>query len=142
MAKRPPSGRCVHCLKESLELTWDHVFPQAWYPDTTPANLEKWKIPACLECNQLHSKSEGDLLVNLAMCIDPDDRFRAGLLREGFAQLARPTVVINGMQYFARRDENQFFLECSRAKRYRDRRSILDSARFLSSGCRSKWRSL
>lgn len=79
MAKRPPPGRCVHCLREREQLTWDHVFPKSWYPNTTPENLEKWKIPSCFECNQLHSKSEGDLLVTLGMCIEPDDPLSAGI---------------------------------------------------------------
>lgn len=79
MAKRPPSGRCVHCLRYFDELTWDHVFPEAWYPRTTPANLEKWKIPACRECNLLHSKSEGDLLIRIGLCVDPDDPHSAGI---------------------------------------------------------------
>lgn len=81
MARRPPPGRCVHCLLESVELTWDHVFPRAWYPDNTPENLEKWKIPSCLACNQLHSKSEGDLLTKLALSIDPDDPLSSGIVQ-------------------------------------------------------------
>lgn len=80
MAKRPPAGRCVHCLNHFDELTWDHVFPEAWYPETTPANLDKWKIPACFHCNQAHAKSESDLLVRLGLCIDPDDPKSAGIV--------------------------------------------------------------
>jgi hypothetical protein len=82
MAKRPPPGRCVHCLRHFDELTWDHVFPEAWYPETTPANLEKWKIPSCLECNLIHSKSEGDLLIRFGLCIDPDDPKNAGIVEK------------------------------------------------------------
>ena len=82
MAKRPPPGRCVHCLQLFEELTWDHVFPEAWYPDTTPDNLEKWKIPSCLECNRAHAGSEGDLLVRLGLCIDPDDPKNAGIVEK------------------------------------------------------------
>ncbi len=79
MAKAPPSGQCVHCLGRFDSLNWDHVFPSGWYPDTTPANLEKWKIPSCRECNHEHSKNEGDLLIKLGMCIDPDDAMSAGI---------------------------------------------------------------
>ena len=43
---------CVYCLKLFEELTSDHVFPKSWYPETTPENLEKWQMPACVECNQ------------------------------------------------------------------------------------------
>lgn len=56
------------------------MFPEAWYPKTTPANLEKWKIPACRECNLLHSKSEGDLLIRIGLCVDPDDPNSAGIV--------------------------------------------------------------
>ena len=82
MAKRPPSGRCVHCLRQVDDLTWDHVFPEAWYPETTPQNLEKWKIPSCLDCNQLHAKSEGDLLIRFGLCVDPDDPRNAGIVEK------------------------------------------------------------
>ena len=55
-------GRCVHCLKDNVVLTSDHMFPKAWYPDATPENLEKWQFPACNECNNRYSKIERDLL--------------------------------------------------------------------------------
>lgn len=77
--KRPPSGRCVHCLQHFGKLTWDHVFPEAWYPNTTPENTEKWKIPSCLNCNGIHSKNEGDLLVRFGLCINPKDTRSAGI---------------------------------------------------------------
>lgn len=79
MSKRPPPGRCVHCLRETEELTWDHVFPTSWYPESTPPNLEKWKIPSCFECNQLHSKNEGDLLLKFGLCIEPDNISSSGI---------------------------------------------------------------
>ena len=79
MAKSPPPGQCVHCLGRFDALTWDHVFPSGWYPETTPANLAKWKIPSCLKCNHEHSKNEGELLIRLGMCIDPDDAMSAGI---------------------------------------------------------------
>jgi hypothetical protein len=87
MAKRPPPGRCVHCLALFEELTWDHVFPQAWYPDTTLANLEKWKIPSCLPCNALHAKGEAELLVRIGLCIDPDNPDNAGIVEKALRAL-------------------------------------------------------
>jgi len=45
MAKKFPQGRCIHCLEEFSSLTSDHVFPDSWYPETTPDNLEKWQMP-------------------------------------------------------------------------------------------------
>lgn len=80
MSRRPPPGKCVHCLSSFEELTWDHVFPSGWYPLSTPENTEKWKIPACRECNLKHSQSEGDLLVRLGMCIDPGNPDSAGIV--------------------------------------------------------------
>jgi|SRR5687767_9626366 len=79
MAKRPPPGTCVHCLKYSDTLTWDHVFPQAWNPDTTPPNLAKWKIPSCTRCNNDYSKLEEDLLWRLGLSIDPEDQKSLGI---------------------------------------------------------------
>jgi hypothetical protein len=79
MAKHPKAGQCVHCLRHSEKMTWDHVFPQAWYPATTPANLEKWKIPACLKCNNDYGKLERDLLIRLGLCVPPDAAAAAGV---------------------------------------------------------------
>lgn len=87
MAKRPPPGRCVHCLGYFDELTWDHVFPEAWYPETTPPNIEKWKIPSCWICNQLHSKSEGGLLIRLGLCVAPDDPNSAGIVEKALRSM-------------------------------------------------------
>ncbi len=79
MAKKPDPGRCVHCLQFHDELTWDHVFPESWYPDTTPEDLEKWKIPACLPCNKDYGRIEEDLLIKLGLCIDPKNHRGAGI---------------------------------------------------------------
>ena len=79
MAKREV-GRCVHCLRDKVELTSDHMFPQAWYPDTTPANLEKWQLPACNECNNRYSKIERDLLNRFSLALDAKHPASAGLV--------------------------------------------------------------
>jgi hypothetical protein len=79
MAKRPPPGPCVHCGLHSDELTWDHVFPKAWYPDDTPENLEKWKMPACLACNGEYGELEKDLLLRLGMSIGPEEARASGI---------------------------------------------------------------
>ena len=71
MAKKPRLGKCVHCLKDGALVTDEHVFPKSWYPNTTPAGIEKWKIPACVQCNNDYSKIENDLLLRLGLCIDP-----------------------------------------------------------------------
>lgn len=87
MAKRPPSGKCVHCLCFSDELTWDHVFPKAWYPDTTPLNLAKWKIPSCRCCNAEYGRLEEELLVELAMGLDPDEGPSRGVVQRALRSI-------------------------------------------------------
>lgn len=72
MAK-PPNGKCVHCLAESVERDWDHVFPQSWYPDETPENIEKWKVPSCIDCNSRYGRMESDLLSRISLSLDPTD---------------------------------------------------------------------
>ena len=79
MAKRPNPGRCVHCLKNVDDLTRDHVFPKAWYPDTTPENLERWTIPSCKNCNKEYGKLEEDLLFRLGACLNPEDAKYSGI---------------------------------------------------------------
>jgi hypothetical protein len=69
--KRPPPGKCVHCLKDPVERNWDHVFPTSWYPDVTSPSLEKWKMPSCVPCNENYGKLEEDFLRRVALCIDP-----------------------------------------------------------------------
>jgi hypothetical protein len=71
MPSRPTSGKCIYCLDDFNELTWDHVLPISWYPESTPRNIEKWKVPACLECNKHLGNIEEDLLLRLALCLDP-----------------------------------------------------------------------
>jgi hypothetical protein len=70
MARKRPKGPCVYCLKTDKEMTWDHVFPRSWYPDSTPLELAKWKVPCCAECNNKYSAIEEDLLLRLGMCTD------------------------------------------------------------------------
>lgn len=81
MSKPSKYFECVHCLKrlEKLTLTWDHVFPKSWYPDTTPMNLEKWKIPSCSACNAKYGKIENDLLLRLGLCISNEEAKTAGI---------------------------------------------------------------
>jgi hypothetical protein len=64
------TGKCVHCLKEGVELTSDHMFPKSWYPDATPENLEKWQFPSCFACNQRYSKIEDDLRNRFALTLN------------------------------------------------------------------------
>lgn len=79
MPKPPPPGLCVHCRRHSDDLTWDHVFPEAWYPSDTPGNLEKWKIPSCRSCNAAYGTLEQDLLLRLGMSIGPEEPKASGI---------------------------------------------------------------
>ena len=72
-------GKCVYCLEESTALTWDHVFPESWYPDTTPEDLEKWKVPCCEKCNSRFGKIEENLFLRLGLCIDPKEYRSSGI---------------------------------------------------------------
>ena len=77
--RKPGPGKCVHCLKYTPARNWDHVFPQSWYPDCTPDDLEKWKIPSCVSCNNSYSVIEGDLLVRFGMLFGPEDLAASGI---------------------------------------------------------------
>jgi len=79
MGKRYHNTRCVYCLREFEWLTSDHIFPKSWYPESTPANLEKWQVPACEPCNQKYSKTEDELLVRLGLCVNPKDHRASGV---------------------------------------------------------------
>jgi hypothetical protein len=67
--------------REDVERTWDHVFPRAWYPETTPADLYKWQIPSCNRCNRELGKIEEDLLFRLGLCVNPTPE-TAGIIKK------------------------------------------------------------
>src|SRR4051812_27174189 len=75
----PPPGRCVHCLKFTENLTWDHVFPAAWYPDTTPPGLKKWNVPSCQPCNSAHGECENIIMSRVCLCLEPTSLDGAGI---------------------------------------------------------------
>lgn len=79
MAKKFPSGRCIHCLEHFEALTSDHVIPVSWYPATTPDNFEKWQAPACKKCNRELGQIENDLLLRLGLCLDPSELRSLGI---------------------------------------------------------------
>jgi 5-methylcytosine-specific restriction endonuclease McrA len=72
-------GRCVHCLRLSDAITADHVPSRSWYPDTTPETVQRWTVPACPECNNHLGQLEKDLLIRLALCIDPHSPAASGI---------------------------------------------------------------
>jgi len=94
MAKKPGPGQCIHCLRESEERNWDHVIPESWYPGSTPANLERWKIPSCPPCNSAYGRLEQELLLRLGLCIDRKTVVASGI-SEGVARALDPKYAKN-----------------------------------------------
>lgn len=84
MAKRPSLGKCVHCLQDPVERNWDHIFPKSWYPDTTPAELDKWKVPSCVGCNSTLGAIENDFLVRVALSLDPNSPASRSIVQKAF----------------------------------------------------------
>ncbi|HEY6299739.1 MAG TPA: hypothetical protein VIW95_08850 [Candidatus Binatus sp.] len=82
MAKKFTEGRCVHCLGYFKNLTSDHVFPDSWYPESTPPGIEKWQAPSCTHCNALNGRNEEDLLVRLGLCVERDHNASLGIERK------------------------------------------------------------
>jgi hypothetical protein len=71
--------RCVHCGKTLTETTKDHVFPDSWYPETTPDDTQRWTVPSCSACNNRLGSIEKKVFSRLALCIDPRKAEAAGL---------------------------------------------------------------
>ncbi len=74
--------RCVHCLKKLDDVSRDHVFPKSWYPDNTPANVQRPTVPTCFRCNNNLGKLEKELFLRLAMCVDPQKAQASGINRK------------------------------------------------------------
>ncbi len=87
MARKPPPGHCVHCLKYSENLTWDHVFPVSWYPESNVSTAEKWKVPSCRHCNGRLGKIEREMLIKLGLCIDVEDHNAKGIAEKALRAL-------------------------------------------------------
>ena len=66
--------KCTYCLKNLEEgVTRDHVFPKAWYPDSTPINIQRWKVPACKKCNGKFQKIEDYLFCRWGICLEENE---------------------------------------------------------------------
>ena len=77
--KKTKPGRCVHCLRITGVTEDDHVFPDSWYPDSTPTTVQRWTAPSCPRCNREHGRLENDLFIRLSMCVDSKKMAAAGL---------------------------------------------------------------
>src|SRR5580704_7416825 len=78
------SVRCIHCLNFTEEPEGDHVFPDAWYPDSTPPTVQRWTAPSCPKCNREHGQLEKDLLVRLVLGTNPESDAVSGLAARVF----------------------------------------------------------
>src|SRR5580698_10012057 len=86
--QRPKSdGRCVHCRLKLQKKTKDHVFPDSWYPASTPGNVQRWTVPSCRQCNKDLGALENEVFVPLAMCIDPRKIAAAGISKRALGSL-------------------------------------------------------
>lgn len=84
-------GRCVHCLRDTDSITLDHGLPDSWYPDTTPATVQRWTAPSCSRCNSELGRLEKDLLTRLVLCADPNKDGISGLRDKVFRSLGFDT---------------------------------------------------
>jgi hypothetical protein len=84
--RRPRSdGRCVHCrrhLDDETGTTKDHVFPDSWYPDSTPSTVQRWTVPACLRCNNELGLTEKEVFVRLGLCVNPQKVAATGVSKK------------------------------------------------------------
>jgi hypothetical protein len=87
MPKKFGPGKCIHCLKDVAERNSDHVFPESWYPDSTPPDVEKWQIPSCIPCNSDYGKVERDFLIKVGLCLDPYDPASASIVQKALRSL-------------------------------------------------------
>lgn len=71
--------RCVHCLRTTEDITYDHGFPNSWYPDSTPSTVQRWTAPSCRKCNHELGRLEKDMLIRMVLCIDPRKEAVSGL---------------------------------------------------------------
>lgn len=101
MARPPNPGKCIHCLNHPVERNWDHVFPESWYPSTTPRDIAKWKIPSCIPCNRRLGKIESDFLLKVSMCLDPNDPASSGIVAKALRSL-KPQFARNASDARAR----------------------------------------
>lgn len=86
--------RCIHCLKITETPEADHVFPDSWYPDSTPSSVQRWIAPSCPKCNRTLGQLENDLLIRLVLSTDPKSEAAAGLDAKVFRSLG---LDVNGL---------------------------------------------
>ena len=119
MAKKLGPGKCVHCLKDAEERNSDHVFPESWYPDSTPPNVEKWQIPSCIPCNTDYGKLEQDFLLKVGLCLDPFEPASASIVQKSLRSLkSLPPVATRETPGTAKRNDKNSSRRRYRATRF------------------------
>jgi hypothetical protein len=91
MTKKFTNQHCVHCGIYFENLTKDHIFPESWYPESTPQGIEKWVVPACLECNNKLGKIEEECYKRLALSVSKDNIAASGV-PEKAARIYNPFI--------------------------------------------------
>lgn len=87
MKKSSDNIRCIHCLKtlyfktdnKDEKATRDHVFPNSWYPDNTPNQVQRLNAPACIKCNSGLGAMEKEVFTKLACCVDHEKIEASGI---------------------------------------------------------------
>ncbi len=71
--------KCVHCRTELTDITVDHVFPDRWFPDSTPLNIQRWTVPSCKKCNSDFGALEERLRAYIIPSIEEGKKEISGL---------------------------------------------------------------
>ncbi|MEX0696275.1 MAG: hypothetical protein WEB85_10560 [Dongiaceae bacterium] len=50
----------------------DHIIANSWYPETTPASVQRWTVFACKKCNHELGIIEQEMFIRLGLCLDPN----------------------------------------------------------------------
>jgi hypothetical protein len=72
---------------EKGQETADHVFPGSWYPDTTSETVQRWTAPSCTKCNGEFGEKEKQILIRVALCINPTKPEALGMVKRAYRTL-------------------------------------------------------
>jgi hypothetical protein len=90
MAKRGRPGKtCAYCGSADGH-EGEHVFPASWYPDTTPADVQRLTVPSCTPCNKRWERVERELATDLLLVVSPNVPEVAGV-HERLSRAWQPT---------------------------------------------------
>jgi hypothetical protein len=62
---------CAYCGRETVPEK-EHVFPESWYPSTTPENLDKVHVPSCHACNRRWRETEEHFAFDVWLGLSPE----------------------------------------------------------------------